>query len=61
MAYGSHEMHNETVENYQRGFIEGLDWALKMEFALEDNLITKQEYRELLKAKITEIESEIDE
>ena len=61
MAYGSHEMHNETVENYQLGFIEGLDWALKMEFALEDNLITKQEYRELLKAKITEIESEINE
>ena len=45
MAYGSHEMNNEIIENYQRGFIEGLDWALKMEFALEDNLITKQEYR----------------
>ena len=61
MAYGSHEMHQEIIENYQLGFIEGLDWALKMEFALEDNLITKAEYRELLKAKITEIESEINE
>ena len=61
MAYGSHEMNNEIIENYQLGFIEGLDWALKMEFALEDNLITKAEYRELLKAKIDEIESEINE
>ena len=59
MAYGSHEMHNEIIANYQLGFIEGLDWALKMEFALEDNLITKAEYRELIKAKITEIESEL--
>ena len=59
MAYGSHEMHQETVENHQRGFIDGLEWALKMEFALEDNLISKKEYRELIKAKIDEIESEL--
>ena len=59
MAYGSHEMHQETVENHQRGFIEGLEWALNMIDAYERGVITLPEYAELLKSKQSEIESEL--
>ena len=51
MAYGSHEMHLETVENYQQGFIDGLEWALDMLDAYERGVITLPEYAELLKGK----------
>ena len=59
MAYGSHEMHQETVENHQRGFIDGLEWALNMLDAYERGVITLPEYAELLKSKQDEIESEL--
>ena len=59
MAYGSHEMHQETVENHQRGFIDGLEWALNMLDAHERGVITLPEYAELLKDKQDEIESEL--
>ena len=59
MAYGSHEMHQETVENHQLGFIDGLEWALNMLYAHERGVITLPEYAELLKGKQDEIESEL--
>ena len=59
MAYGSHEMHLETVENYQQGFIDGLEWALDMLDAHERGVINLAGYAELLKAKQSEIEAEL--
>ena len=49
MAYGQH----------QYGFIDGIEWSLKMLDAYERGVITLPEYAELLKGKQEEIESEL--
>ena len=54
-------MNDEILESRQKGFVDGLEWALNMLDAYERGVITLPGYAELLKGKQSEIESEIYE